>query len=226
MTDKNSIVFTYNLKQNIDELRGLDFSSMPNLRVAYTTTSNTRIYLSLVEGRLKLIPMVLDNNVWRELYSHEKRVPDVDRSVLSSLSDLEDFMKKVMVKQFRDAPTSYYDNLLSYRQILDSLSDGDTVSTMKSLRYPVYSAEVQDDPEWDGAISTACEEGFVLIPYIECDDGEQELVLKYATIVYDSIWTKIACKFSDLSTNVRGVLSNLHWSRFRNFLNELGAEKD
>lgn len=197
-------------------------SSQP-VRVCTVSTQHHCVSLVASNGTAHFEPYEYSENQWRKLYSHRWRLDEFDFECLKSDEEFKAVLEHQMLLQFPDYTMGYYDDFPTVEQIKCSILDGYCVDDLRKLRYSYYEAEVQRDPEWDGAIQILCEGGWLLIPYF---GDERYLIPRYATFVPESVGVTFLDKFGTLFDRIVGFIGNLHWSDFRRHIDELGGNRN
>lgn len=218
---EKSFDFKWCSKYNFEYVRWLCQES-PDIQpclLCYLTTESTRLYLKYDERHFSWAPYVLVNNSWRVLNRHQWKVCDVISDNLSTESELVRALELQHVRQWRDSITGYYSEFPDRRYILSALGESPHLETLEYLKITYYSADVQDDPEWDGAIQIHCRNGILLIPYSIDTEGSKMLIVHFATFVPDSAFTSF-CTFVHRAIDaVESFFRNIHWSAIRTLLN-------
>lgn len=190
-------------------------------RYLYVGTQKSRIYLVHDGKKFLCEPYVLKNNSWQKLYAHKMHVRDVTPEAISSEDALREFLSFQMLLQFRNSVEGFYDDPLSAKEILAALPEDATTETLERLRYTYYEADVQRDPEWDGAVDVLSAEGHIYIPYRVGEDGERHLIVKYATF---SPYSHAQMFISKVSSGIDHWLSKfggLRWSEIRSRIEKI-----
>lgn len=193
------------------------------LRICTISTQHHCVSLVATDGKGKFVPFEYRENQWRKLYPHKWRVDKFDPRCLESEEEFQRVLERQMLLQFPDQAIGYYDEFPSAEAIKGNLREGFRVCDLAAYRYTVYEANVQRDPEWDGAIQILCDGGCLLVPYY----GEQKyLIPKYATFKADSVGDSLLSKVGAFFEGISGFFVNLHWSDFRRHIDELGGNKN
>lgn len=208
-----------------EELKGyLQNSRLPEFkRLCRVSTSASRVSLEIVSGKLQYAAYSYRDNRWRSVYRHNSNLTEFCVEDAQTEDKLRECMVYQMTRQFRDTALGFYDEPPKKSEVLHSLREGDTVARLMELRYTVYPARVQQDEDWDGAVSVVCFEGDLLLPYKQCG-GEQRLILKYATFVPHSKVEAATTKCNSWFDSVESLFSNIRWSTLRSKLNSLGGK--
>lgn len=195
------------------------------VRLCFLTTEVYRMYLAYIPGSgYEWRPYVYRDNALRLLDHHLWRIRPVPDDIWESEEKLRSALEFQMVLQWRNSPEGYYDQHPSAEEIMASLGEHATTETLDFLRYTYGMADVQRDPEWDGAVEVFCDEGSLLIPFVGGeDDAVKSLLLGYATFVPDSRVGYAATKFVRALDRVSSWLSNVHWSSIRSRVDRVGG---
>ena len=195
-------------------------------RICYISTEVYRIYLVHSEDSgFFYCPYMLANNAWKMLPRHNWHVKDVSTIVFSSVQELRRSLEFQIIYQWRDSIEGWRCSPPDHEEVLDSAKDGDSLDVLRRQHIRFYEAEVQQDPEWDGAVQIWCMDGILLIPYVNGDtDKDPVMLMRYATFIPDSKVKCIGSKVSKFIDKLTSSVQNIRWSYIRNFVNGIGGQ--
>lgn len=193
--------------------------SPESIFVCSVSTQYHAVHIIASNGNASFVPMAFSDNQWRPLFYHQWKLESFDIGCFKSEEAFRKVLERQMLLQFPKHITTYYEDFPSAQQVLDAIGSCATVKDLQSMRFAVYAASVQDDPEWDGAVSVMCEGGCVLVPYAGED---KQLIGRYATYSPESVTSALVNKTAGLLDKVSQFIGNIHWSNFRRHIENFG----
>ena len=221
MLHKSTYVFQWCRDWNWDSISTNEVTV--DTKVCFAGVSNKRVYLvKTASGSYLYRPYVFDDNSWRMVFPHEHRVRPVKPDDLESQDNLVVSLELQMTLQFRDSVEGYYDTFPSMSEVCSRVTSLFTCEDLDRIHLTFYETEVQEDPEWDGAIRVLCSDGCVLYPYKEVDNT-RHLLAQYATKVADSKLSAFSASVVSFVNKLTSAVTSLHWSDLRRQLDHLGG---
>lgn len=211
---------------SMDSIRGLRGTKVNGMaRLCYMTTEVYRIYLVYGEGKqFSWRPYVYREHAWRLVPQHSWRVRQVDEENLISEKALRKALEFQMVCQWRSSVEGWHGELPSPESVRACLGEAPTTQTLNYFRINYYEAEVQHDPEWDGAIQVLCSTGTLLFPYRnDPAGGPRKLVTRYTTFVPDSRVEQAVTRGARFIDRITSAVQNFRWTNFRLLVDDIGG---
>ena len=193
------------------------------LRLCYISTQTNRVYLIHCNKGYVYVPFTYTGGGWRKLYDHLVKVKDFEPSDLDTEYALKAKMEYNLILQFRSSAEGYYDEHPKASDIISRVKDGMTVNDLHNMRYTVYDASVQEDKEWDGAVKVLCDNGWLLYPYLESEDGEKYLITEYVTKAPDSVVQSALEEIGSAYGQLETMLRSIHFSTIRRLIDKIGG---
>lgn len=207
--DLNKDIFYSKVQCDFKWMAGLTYrdlevkESLPK-RVCFVGVQAHRIWLQWDGSEFSILPTILVENVWTDVYKHEIVVSGLDSSCFVSEEAFTLGMKKALYRQFPNEVYSYFGQEIDRKTMSSIVRGADVLQDLDTLGIPYEYVDVKPDPEWDGAVGVRCSFGILVIPF----KGDR-LLHTYLTFNALNYWECFWLWFDNLCSRVREGMSRL-----------------